>query len=61
MKFFKKKKDKNLDAAIEFIKQQREINKKNISKVSDLGIDTTDLKEWDKLYSIVIKKLKSMR
>ena len=58
---FKKKKDVNIDEAIEFIKAQMKINKENIIKFKEFGFATTELEKWDKIYKNILEILKSVR
>lgn len=58
---FRKKKDVNIDEAIEFIKAQMKINKENIIKFKELGFATTELEKWDEIYKNILEILKSVR
>ena len=57
-KFFKKKRDKNIEEAIEFIQFQRKMNKENIARFKRYNMPTTRLDEWDKIYKNILKMLK---
>lgn len=57
----KKESDKSLDQAIEFMIKQKTLNKKNIKKLKSMNFSINQLKEWDNLYTYIIKKLKSMK
>ena len=59
--FRRKKKNDILEQAIEFIKTQKELNKKNMKTIQNMNYDTDDMKEWDKIYGYVIDQLKNMR
>lgn len=61
MIFFKRKrKSKNIKEAIDFIKLQKSLNKKNIAKLKELNISTKELDEWNTLYNKIIKILDSI-
>lgn len=61
MIFFKRKrKSKNIKEAIDFIKLQKSLNKKNIAKLKELNISTKELDEWNTLYNKIIKILNSI-
>lgn len=59
-KFLKKKQDKNIKEAIEFIKFQRKMNKENIARFKKYNMSTTRLDEWEKIYKNILKILKSL-
>lgn len=59
MIFFKRK-NKNIKEAIDFIKLQKSLNKKNIAKLKELNISTKELDEWNTLYNKIIKILDSI-
>lgn len=59
MIFFKRK-SKNIKEAIDFIKLQKSLNKKNIAKLKELNISTKELDEWNTLYNKIIKILNSI-
>ena len=60
LKLFKKK-DKTLEYAIRFIKQQKNLNKRNIKLLKNLEYDTSEIDDWDSIYSYILKKLKSLK
>ena len=59
MIFFKRK-NKDIKEAIDFIKLQKSLNKKNIAKLKELNISTKELDEWNTLYNKIIKILNSI-
>lgn len=61
MLFRKKKKDKNLEEEIKFIKKQKKHNKENIEQFKKVGFSTKDLEEWDEMYERILEILKSAK
>lgn len=61
MLFKKKNKDDTIDKAIIFIKQQKELNKKNMQTIRGMNFKIDDMKEWDRIYDFILSTLKSMR
>ena len=59
-KFLKKKRDKNIKEAIEFINFQKKMNKENIARFKKYNMPTTRLDEWEKIYKNILKILKSL-
>lgn len=58
---FKKKKDKDILEAIDFIKLQKKINKDNIKIFENQGFSSEKLKTWDNLYDKILKILSSIK
>lgn len=58
---FKKKKDKDILEAIDFIKLQKKINKDNIKIFDRQGFSSERLRTWDNLYDKILKILSSIK